>query len=191
MEHTESSKPQRPSPMERMIEQVLFASRWLLVPLYAGLALVLLMIVVAFFGELWHAVTELRTSDESSVVISALSLVDIVLLANLVLMVMLSGYENVVSRLDVDNADRPAWLRKLDTSGLKLKLFGSLVAISGIQVLRQFMDLQHPLQGVDLDARRASLGWMLATHLAFVITGLLIALADRLAHGGRSDAGHR
>jgi uncharacterized protein (TIGR00645 family) len=186
MEEAKSSEHVPPAHLERSLEHILFASRWMLAPLYAGLGVVLLLVVFTFFEELWHAISDLRSATEAKLVVSALSLVDVVLLANLVLMVMLSGYENVVSRLDVATGDRPSWLRKLDTSGLKLKLFGSLIAISGIQVLRQFMDLQQAVDPAALESRRSVLVYMLATHLTFVVTGVLIALSDRLAHGGRS-----
>lgn len=172
---------------ETLFERILFGSRWLLAPLYAGLVIVLLLILASFCKQLVHQARHLAALEESDVVVTALSLVDLVLLGNLVLMVMLTGYENVVSRLNIGSGDRPSWLRKLDATGLKLRLFGSIAAISGIQVLRAFMDLSDSAAKVlseqEHATRQWSLQWMLITHGVFVLSGLAIAFTERLAHG--------
>lgn len=178
--------------LELLFERVLFSSRWLLAPLYAGLVAVLLLILAVFASELVASLRELwhgfhgpspEGLSESKVVVTALSLVDLVLLANLVLMVMLTGYENVISRLDIGLGERPVWLRKLDATGLKLRLFGSIAAISGIQVLREFMDLSvKSAKSAEHAAPPSTLQWMLVTHGVFVVTGLIIAVTERIGH---------
>ena len=176
---------------ETLFERILFGSRWLLAPLYAGLVIVLLLILASFCKQLVQEARHLAALQESDVVVTALSLVDLVLLGNLVLMVMLTGYENVVSRLNIGHGDRPSWLRKLDATGLKLRLFGSIAAISGIQVLRAFMDLSESASKVlgeqEHASRQWSLQWMLITHGVFVLSGLAIALTERLAHPGSAS----
>lgn len=179
-------------PFERILEATLFGSRWLLAPLYLGLALVLVMIAAQFVMEVVHLAPSALGADASKVVLLALSLVDLVLLANLVLMVMLGGYEHLVSTIDIQAAQRPAWLLKLDTNGLKVKLFGSIVGISAIQVLRGFMDLSS-MRGTDpaqLAEQRTTLGWMLAAHGVFVLSALAVALGAMMARKGDDHGAH-
>ena len=179
--------------IEQGIEATLFASRWLLAPLYLGLAVVLLLISIQFVHELVHLVPQALHMEESKMVLASLALIDLVLLANLVLMVMLSGYEHLVSTIDIAAAKRPAWLLKLDSNGLKVKLFGSIVGISAIQVLRAFMDL-GAMQSADpaqLAERRTTLGWMLAAHAVFVLSALAVTFGARLSkqdHGPADGA---
>ena len=108
-----------------------------------------------------------------------------VLLGNLVLMVLIGGYTNFVSRIDISGSDRPAWLEKVDATGIKLKLFGSMVAISGVHVLRTFMSLGD-LNGEELNLTRENLTYMLVTHVVFVCSLVLLALADRFVAGAKS-----
>ena len=176
--------------IEQGIEATLFASRWLLAPLYLGLAVVLLLISIQFVHELVHLVPQALHMEESKMVLASLALIDLVLLANLVLMVMLSGYEHLVSTIDIAAAKRPAWLLKLDSNGLKVKLFGSIVGISAIQVLRAFMDL-GTMQGADpaqLAERRTTLGWMLAAHAVFVLSALAVTFGARLSKQDQGPA---
>jgi uncharacterized protein (TIGR00645 family) len=127
--------------LERNIEKLLFACRWLLAPMYLGLALGLLALGVKFFQEVLHSLAGILSLAESDLVLSVLSLIDIVLVGSLIVMVMLSGYENFVSKLDSDAAqESPAWLGKLDSGTLKLKVAASIVAISSIHLLRIFMN---------------------------------------------------
>jgi len=184
-----SFRPMGMKNIERRLESTLFASRWLLAPLYLGLALVLVLIAVQFVIEVVHLLPQALHMEESKLVLFALSLVDLVLLANLVLMVMLSGYEHLVSTIDVAAANRPAWLVKLDSNGLKVKLFGSIVGISAIQVLRAFMDLgtMRNADPAQLAEHRTTLGWMLAAHGVFVLSALAVAVGARLTHHGHGD----
>ncbi|MET0292786.1 MAG: TIGR00645 family protein, partial [Steroidobacteraceae bacterium] len=129
--------------MERAIEKALFASRWLLAPVYLGLSLALFVLGAKFFQELYHALFHVFEWTEAEVVLSLLALVDLSLVAILIVMVMFSGYENFVSKIDMEGeGDKLGWLGKLDAGTLKLKVAASIVAISSIHLLRAFMDAQ-------------------------------------------------
>ena len=170
--------------MEKLIEKMLFASRWLLAPIYLGLAAALFILGVKFFHELWHALSHVVVWTEAEVVLSLLALVDLALVASLIVMVMFSGYENFVSKIDMaGEGDKLAWLGKLDAGTLKLKVAASIVAISSIHLLRAFMDATK----IEND----KLMWYVIIHLTFVVSAVLLGVLDRLtagAHGkGRSD----
>ena len=122
--------------MERLIERSLFASRWLMAPMYIGLSLSLLLLLWVFALEFWHLLQILPVMTVNDAVLGVLALIDLSLAANLVLIVIFSGYENFVSRMNLDaHEDRPNWQGEVDFSGLKLKLVASIVAISGIHLL--------------------------------------------------------
>ncbi len=158
--------------LERIVERTLFASRWLLAPLYLGLALLLIVFCVSFFLELFHLAWNVLTLHDSDVILGALTLIDLVLVAGLTVMVMLSGYENFVSRLDLPAAERSiAWLGKLDVGTLKLKVAATIVAISSIQLLKGYMEIE--------DLPNDKLMWMTIIHLTFVVSALLLAVMDR------------
>ena len=167
----------KPKP-EQWLERGLFASRWLMTPIYLGLILGLVGLLAVFVQELFHEIPKLiQHGQPDDAVVLALSLIDLSLTGNLILIVTFSGYEIFVSRMDTgDNPDRPDWLGKLDFAGLKLKLIASIVAISAVALLRAFMALAE--QGEEPDA--AKLGWMIGLHLTFVVSGVLMALMDRL-----------
>ncbi|HEX7391072.1 MAG TPA: TIGR00645 family protein [Acidiphilium sp.] len=161
-------------PAIRAVEAVLFGSRWLLVPLYFGMVVLLILLVVRFVIELIHAVPHLPTVTETQVIMAALSLIDLSLTANLVVLVIFSGYENFVERVEIAEGDRrPAWMGNIDFSGLKLKLMGSITAIAAVHVLRVFLEVRTEPDRVVLFE-----GGLM---LAFVLTGLLMALTDRIA----------
>ena len=161
--------------LERGLEWLLFSSRWLLAPLYLGMAIALVAILVVFFRELFREFTHLDVLDSEKVILLSLSLIDLSLTGSLLLIVILSGYENFVSKMDVgDHEDRPDWMGSIDFSGLKIKIVASIVAISAIALLRTFLPLADA--GAPVDGAR--IGWMLAIHLTFVITGVLLALMD-------------
>ena len=164
---------------EDFLESAVFRSRWLLAPLYVGLALSLAVLAVKFVQEFIHVVPGILQAKETDVVLSVLSLVDIALVANLVLMVVFAGYENFVSKIDVaDHPDRPSWMGKVDMSGLKIRLIASIVAISSIQILKQFMKVT---EGGLTDAAERQLLWLVIIHVVFVSSGLLLAVMDRVA----------
>ena len=162
--------------MERVLEQILFASRWLLAPLYFGLSLVLVLLAALFFRELAHLAIAATALREVDVILAALTLIDLALIGGLVVMVMLSGYENFISKLDEAAAgQRIAWLGKLDTGTLKLKVAASIVAISSIQLLKGFMEVDTLPDD--------KLLWMVVMHLTFVVSALMLAVMERLMAG--------
>ncbi len=166
--------------LERTIEKVLFACRWLLAPMYLGLSLALLALTVKFFAEALHTVNTLFAMSETDMVLTVLSLIDLVLVGSLIVMVMLSGYENFVSRIDTAGAqDSPAWLGKLDSGTLKLKVAASIVAISSIHLLRIFMNAD----GTPND----KILWYVVLHLTFVVSALLLGVLDRIAFAAHRD----
>src|SRR5688572_26374722 len=166
--------------LERLIEKLLFACRWLLAPLYLGLSLALIALGVKFFMEAWHAVTGSMTLLEADLVLIVLSLIDIVLVGSLIVMVMFSGYENFVSRIDTgDASDSPAWLGKLDSGTLKLKVAASIVAISSIHLLRVFMDA--------LKTPNDKIMWYVILHMTFVVSALLLGFLDKIAFAAHRD----
>jgi uncharacterized protein (TIGR00645 family) len=159
--------------MERAIESVLYWSRWLLVPIYFGLASLLLLLGFVFLRELVHLATVADTLSENDVVLAALTLIDLSLVASLVVMMVLSGYENFVSRFDVEpGAERLSWIGKLDASGLKLKVASSIVAISSIHLLKSFMNIET--------VPNDKLMWLVVIHMTFVASTVLMALVERL-----------
>jgi uncharacterized protein (TIGR00645 family) len=176
--------------LEKAMEQILFKSRWLLAPFYLGLVVSLAMLLAAFVAELLHAVPQamnLSNADPEQVILAALGLIDLSLAGNLVVIVIFSGYENFVSKINTENAeDRPSWMGTLDFSGLKMKLIGSIVAISAISLLRAFMALTE--QGTVLDEPR--LRWTLMLHLTFVVSGLLVATMDWVGNRAEKPKEH-
>lgn len=158
---------------ERLIEKLLFACRWLLAPLYLGLSLALVALGVKFFQEAFHLVEHIFSTTEADLVLTVLALIDIVLVGSLIVMVMFSGYENFVSRIEAEGTDKLGWLGKLDAGTLKLKVAASIVAISSIHLLRVFMNAQQ----VD----NQKILWYVILHLTFVVSALLLGLLDRIA----------
>ncbi|MBF0093016.1 MAG: TIGR00645 family protein [Alphaproteobacteria bacterium] len=164
--------------MERVLEKLIFRSRWLMAPFYLGLVGALLLLLVKFSQEFIHIVPHVLEMNENQMILAVLSLIDMSLAGNLLLMVIFAGYENFVSKIDTgDSEDRPEWMGKVDFSGLKLKLIASIVAISGIHLLKAFMN-------VDVQ-NKENLAWMLAIHMAFVVSGVLLAVMDRIVEGPR------
>lgn len=165
------------SRIERGIETTLFGSRWLLAPVYLGLIGGLAVILIKFVQELVELARHVPSSSGDEIIVGVLTLVDLSLMGSLVLMVMFAGYENFVSKFDdVEHRDKPSWMGHVDFSDLKLKLMGSIVAISAIKLLESFMN------AADLTDR--VLGWSVGIHMAFVVSGVLLALMDRLPAKG-------
>jgi uncharacterized protein (TIGR00645 family) len=180
--------PADKSILERVLERGLFASRWLMAPFYLGLAVALAALLVIFVGELVHDVPSLFLpgAKPEDAILMALSLIDLSLAGNLLLIVTFSGYENFVSRIDVSNhKDRPDWMGTVDFSGLKMKLIASIVAISAIALLKAFMHAAEPSATIDA-AGQTRLLWLVLIHLTFVVSGVLLAVMDFIA--GKSQA---
>ena len=170
--------------IENTLEQALFGSRWLLAPFYFGLAISLIVLLIKFLMELGHLALHAFTSTESDVILGILTLVDLALTGSLLIIVIFSGYENFVSKINHDNhEDRPEWMGTIDFSGLKLKLLSSIVAISGVQLLKQFMSLKV----VTPETERV-IFWMVIIHVVFVISSVLLAISDRISgHGAVTE----
>ncbi len=165
--------PRKDPLLERVIEQVIFSSRWLMAPIYLGLIAALGILLVIFFRELAVTLPTVMTMEEEDAILLVLTLVDISLAGNLVLIILFSGYESFVSKIGAaDHPDRPSWMGKLDFSGLKTKLIASIVAISGIHLLKIFMDLSKYTE--------AQLLWYTIIHLTFVASGIGFAVMDRI-----------
>ncbi|MEI7932543.1 MAG: TIGR00645 family protein [Alphaproteobacteria bacterium] len=163
--------------LERALEGGLFASRWLMAPFYVGLVGALIALMGAFFQDLGHSLPGLLVLEPNAAILLALSLIDLSLAANLVLIVIFSGYENFVSKIDAGRReDRPEWMGTIDFSALKLKLIASIVAISGIALLKAFLELSG---NAPVDANH--LKWMVIIHLTFIASGVLLALMDWLS----------
>lgn len=159
----------------RVIEAILFGGRWLIVPVYLAMLVLLGIIVVYFIGELVHALPGIASITENQLLIFSLSLVDLSLTANLVVLVILSGYENFVRRVAFDESDpRPEWMSKIDFSGLKLKLLASMTVIGAVHLLRSFLDVANETY--------RNLFWQLVIVLAFGLLSLVLALTDRVEH---------
>jgi uncharacterized protein (TIGR00645 family) len=166
------------STIERGLESALFASRWLLAPFYVGLVISLLTLLIVFVRELVGEVSHILTMSSEEAILMALSLIDLSLAGNLIVLVTFSGYENFVSKMESANvADRPDWMGTLDFSELKLKVIASIVAISAIALLRAFMELLEPHQTID----RGKYVWLVVVHLTFVVSGVLLATMDWMA----------
>jgi uncharacterized protein (TIGR00645 family) len=161
--------------MERLIETLMVRSRWLLAPVYLGLSFALMALTITFFKEVWHLfeIVLVSSTEEADIVLIVLSLIDISLVGGLLVMIMLSGYENFVSELDTKTeSDKLNWLGKMDASSLKMKVAASIVAISSIHLLRIFMDMgRHDAE---------DLKWYVIFHLTFVASAFAMGALDRL-----------
>jgi uncharacterized protein (TIGR00645 family) len=165
--------PSRSNPVLRVIESVLFNSRWLMAPFYFGLVIALAVLFIKFIKMLWEFILHAPDAKSSETILDTLSLIDVTLVGNLVLIVVFSGYENFVSRIDTSSHPNwPIWITKIDFAGLKQKMLASIVAISAIHVLEAFLNIDS-----NFDAVRMT--WLVAVHLVFVISALLLALSDR------------
>jgi len=169
--------PRKPA-LERALELWIFRSRWLLAPFYVGLVIALAALLVVFANEVIHQLSGVIQMRPEDAILMALSFIDLSLTANLLLIVIFSGYENFVSKIDTgQDEDRPSWMGAVDFSGLKMKLIASIVAISAIALLRAFMRLTEGDGGPD----NRTLAWLIGIHLTFVVSGVLLALMDLLA----------
>ena len=159
--------------IERFAENLLYASRWLLAPIYMGLSLGLLMLGIKFFQEVIHTMPLIFSTSEADLVLLILSLIDMALVGGLLVMVMLSGYENFVSTIDIsEDQEKLSWLGTMDAGSLKQKVAASIVAISSIHLLKAFMNAEH------IDNEK--LKWFVLIHLTFVLSALGMAYVDRI-----------
>ena len=160
--------------LELLLEKMMFASRWLLAPIYLGLSLAVLALGIKFFQEVIHIFEHVFTMKESDLVLTVLTLIDMSLVGSLIVMVMFSSYENFVSKIDLDeDTESLDWLGKLDSNTLKLKVAASIVAISSIHLLRIFMEAAT--------IPNDKLMWYTIIHITFVVSALLLAVLDKIA----------
>jgi uncharacterized protein (TIGR00645 family) len=168
--------------LEDATEATIFASRWLLAPVFLGLAVALLFVMVNFIVQLVHYIPEFVTMSIDDVASAVLSLIDLALLGNLLLIVIFSGYENFVSKIGAaqGHEDRPPWMGTLDFSGLKIKIVGSVVAISLVELLQDFIQMAElHSEGIVVDPKFEL--WRVVLHLTFVVSGCLFAVMDLIA----------
>ena len=159
--------------MEAAIEKLLYSARWILAPLYLGLSLALTLLTLKFFQEALHFFPLIFSTKEADLVMVVLSLVDLSLVGGLVVMVMLSGYENFVSSIDIEEGDEKlSWLGKLDAGSLKQKVAASIIAISSIHLLKKFMNAS--------EIENDKLMWYVIIHLTFVVSAIGMAWVDRM-----------
>ena len=160
--------------IEHFFERCLFASRWLLAPFYVGLIISAGLLLIKFFGELSHLILHIFTISESELIIHVLTLIDVSLIANLLFIITFSGYESFVSKIDIgEHEDRPDWMGKVGFAGLKLKVIGSIVAISAIELLKVYINIEA--------YEERDIMWRVIIHLSFVFSGVLFALSDKLS----------
>ena len=159
--------------MERFIENAMYASRWILAPIYFGLSLGLLALALKFFQEVFHVIPNVFALSESDLILVILSLIDMALVGGLLVMVMISGYENFVSQLDIDeHKEKLSWLGTMDSTSLKMKVAASIVAISSIHLLRVFMDARN--------IEHQYMMWYVIIHKTFLISAFAMGYLDKI-----------
>jgi uncharacterized protein (TIGR00645 family) len=166
------------SKIEHVTEKALFASRWILAPIFLGLSLALLALGIKFFQEAYHLLMEVLIKEESDLVLTVLALIDISLVGSLIVMVMFSGYENFVSTIDAKGTDTLGWLGKMDSGTLKLKVAASIVAISSIHLLRVFMQVGKTGEGA---LTNDQIMWYVILHMTFVFSAVLLGVLDKMS----------
>jgi uncharacterized protein (TIGR00645 family) len=169
--------------VEKKIEQFIFFSRWLQMPVYLGLIVASLLYAIKFMVQLWHLITNFTVLNDNTIMLSVLGLIDISMVINLLVVVFIGGYWTFVSKIEFDShTDKPDWLTKINASTLKIKLIISLVSISGVHLLKTFVDIHNvPLQDALLQ---------IGIHLIFLISAVLLAYTDKIMHSHESSATH-
>jgi uncharacterized protein (TIGR00645 family) len=177
----ETTGPRPPSPRLGLLPMIIFGSRWLQLPLYLGLIVAQCVYIVLFLKELWHLASHALDLTEQEIMMSVLALIDVVMISNLLVMVIVGGYETFVSRLDLKgHPDEPEWLGHVNASVLKIKLAMAIIGISSIALLRTFIEAGN------LGSSRASLTesgvmWQVLIHITFVASAIGIAFVDRFS----------
>ena len=165
---------------ESLLESLMFKSRWLLAPFFFGLLVAIVALLIKFGKQLVGIVMAIMGYGEGNVIILVLALIDSALIASLLLIIAFGGYENFVSKIGVgEHEDRPAWMGKVGFSDLKIKLMGAIVAISAVELLKAFIDADH--------MTNTQLAWRVGIHIAFVVSGVLFAITDKIAEGKKES----
>lgn len=175
--------------IENLLESLMFNSRWLLAPFYLGLVAGIFILLVKFVQEFAHLIPHVLSGPESEIILAILTLVDMSLVANLLIIIIFSGYENFVSKINTaGHEDRPDWMGKVDFSGLKIKVIASIVAISAIELLKVFVDMGTELQDTASHTTAAiwtmadkAIAWKVGIHILLVVSGVLFAVMDKIA----------
>ena len=167
--------------LEKNLEKGLFASRWFIAPVYIILAISLGIITLKVIQEFIHVVPHMFSMTVREVMLFVLHVVDLALVGNLILMIIFAGYENFVSKISAaeNSEDKPSWMGKVDFSDLKIKLVASILAISGIGLLETFLKIAG---SGDIAVSEVEIKWMVIIHIIFIISGLLLAMMDYVAH---------
>jgi len=164
--------------LETLIERAMYRSRWLLAPIYLGLSFALLALGIKFFQEVWHLIPHILDMKEADMVLVLLSLIDLAMVGGLIVMVMMSGYENFVSQLNVaEDEEKLSWLGKMDASSLKMKIAASIVAISSIHLLKVFMNIANTVDENGFE----QLKWYVIIHMTFVVSAFAMGALDRVS----------
>lgn len=160
--------------LEHFIERLMYASRWIMAPVFLGMSLVLLVLAIKFFQELYHFVPHILEADDGQVILKLLTFIDLTLVGSLTLIVMFSGYENFVSRLDIGSeAEKLDWLGTHDYGSLKMKVATSIVAISSIRLLKVFMEVENTANDKML--------WFVVIHLTLVLSAFIMGYLDKIS----------
>lgn len=163
--------------------RLIFASRWLQLPIYLGLIVVQGIYAYKFIKSLWHLIVNLGMMDETMIMLAVLNLIDVVMIANLLIMLLIGGYETFVSRLNVDeHPDQPEWLNHVNASVLKVKLSMAIISISSIHLLQTFIN------SAKLDEK--TMMWQLLIHCGFLVSAMAMAYTDKILHSVDSPAHH-
>lgn len=169
--------------IEKQFERYIFLSRWIQLPIYLGLIIASIVYAIKFFLQLFHLISNFTSLNENMIMLSVLGLIDISMVINLLVVVFIGGYWTFVSKIEFDNhEDKPDWLNKINASTLKIKLIISLVSISGVHLLKTFVDIHNiPLQDALLQ---------IGIHLVFIVSAVLLALADKIMHAQEVSEKH-
>ena len=168
--------PERANYLENLIEKIIFRSRWILAIFYLVLALTLFALAIRFMQDFVHFLASFWSHSDAHFVSKVLELIDMTLMANLLILIIFSGYENFVSIIGIAerSVDRPKWMGGVDFAGLKIKLVGSIIAISGVQLLAAFLEIE--------DTNKDNLAWQIGLHVVFLFTAILYAISEKLLH---------
>ena len=168
---------------EKQLERFIFFSRWVQLPIYLGLIIASILYAGKFFIQLFHLISNFSTLNENMIMLSVLGLIDISMVINLLVVVFIGGYWTFVSKIEFDkHVDKPDWLNKINASTLKIKLIISLVSISGVHLLKTFIDIHNVL----LQDALLQIG----IHIVFIISAVLLALTDKIMHSQEVSNDH-
>jgi uncharacterized protein (TIGR00645 family) len=180
-----SDSDPKPSTFETLLENSIFSSRWLQAPLYAGLIVAQIIYVAQFMRELWHLVHVFLGPGEveavsTKIMIGVLGLIDVVMVANLVIMVVIGGYETFVSRLNLDQReDKPEWLSHINAGVMKIKLGTALISISSIHLLKTFIEVREP-GFIEHGGSYEAVMWQAILHSLFLVSAICLSWTDRV-----------